>query len=73
MLLMGQLDYDSLLTQQSEISEINNKLSDFAALLESAVGKERLLEGIPCGTSYPTCKFIKDAHVAVATIPEFKS
>ena len=31
------------------------------------------MDGIPCGTSYPTCKFIKDAHVAVATIPEVKS
>jgi len=73
MVLMGQLDYDSLLTQQGEISEINNKLSDFAALLDSAIGKEKLLDDIPCGTSFPTCKFIKDAHVAVATIPEFET
>ena len=72
MVLMGQLDYDSLLTQQSEISEANNKLSEFTALFDSAVSKEKLLDDIPCGTSFPTCKFIKDAHVAVATMPEFK-
>mgnify|MGYP003627845183 CR=1 FL=1 len=72
MVLMGQLDYDSLLTQQNQVSEANNKLSEFTAMLDSAIGKERLLDDIPCGTSFPTCKFIKDAHVAVATIPEFK-
>ena len=32
-----------------------------------------MLDGIPCGTTYPSCKFIKDAHIAVATIPEFKN
>ena len=31
--------------------------------------KEKLLSGIPCGTSYPKCKFIKDAYVSKATIP----
>ena len=73
MVLMGQLDYDSLLTQQSQISEANNRLLDFTGLLNAAVDKEKLLDDIPCGTSFPTCKFIKDAHVAVATIPEFET
>jgi len=71
--LMGQLDYDALLTQQTQIAETSHKLSEFASLLDSAISKERLLDDIPCGTSYPTCKFIKDAHVAVATIPEMKT
>ena len=30
------------------------------------IKKEKLLNGIPCGTSYPACKFIRDANVAVA-------
>jgi DNA repair exonuclease SbcCD ATPase subunit/DNA repair exonuclease SbcCD nuclease subunit len=32
--------------------------------------KGTLLDGIPCGTQYPKCKFIRDAHVAVANLPE---
>jgi len=32
-----------------------------------------ILEGIPCGTKYPTCKFIKDAYVAKANIPANQS
>ena len=71
--LMGQLDYNALLEKQSEIHETNTKLAEFTAMIDAAVSKEKLLEDIPCGTSYPACKFIKDAHIAVATIPEFKS
>ena len=29
--------------------------------------KKKLLNSIPCGNSFPTCRFIKDAHVAVAS------
>ena len=32
--------------------------------------KSRFLDNIPCGVSYPSCKFIKDAHVAIAKLPE---
>jgi DNA repair exonuclease SbcCD ATPase subunit/predicted phosphodiesterase len=30
--------------------------------------KQDLLTEVPCGTQYPTCKFIKDAHTAVELI-----
>jgi len=40
--------------------------------LEIALQKKKLLEDIPCGSSYPTCRFIRDAHVATATIPEME-
>ena len=32
--------------------------------------KSKLLNDIPCGDQYPACRFIKNAHVAVARIPE---
>ena len=41
--------------------------------MEIATEKKKLLEDIPCGSSYPACKFIRDAHVASATIPEVES
>ena len=30
--------------------------------------KENLLSQVPCGSEFPTCKFIKDAHQAVALV-----
>ena len=30
------------------------------------------MSNIPCGTQYPGCKFIRDAHVAVARKPELE-
>lgn len=33
--------------------------------LEGIDKKKTLLSSIPCGTDYPTCRFIKDAHVSV--------
>ena len=71
--LNSRLDYDALLSQQKEIREVESDLTAFTLTLQAAMSKEKLLDGIPCGTSYPTCKFIRDAHVAVATIPEVKT
>jgi len=71
--LMETLDYDSLNTSLSTIQEIEEELKNFTNRLEIATQKKKLLEDIPCGSSFPTCKFIRDAHVASATIPEVES
>lgn len=71
--LMESLDYDSLSTSLSTIEEIEEELKNFTNRLEIATQKKKLLEDIPCGSSFPTCKFIRDAHVASATIPEVES
>ena len=71
--LMETLDYDSLNTSLSTIEEIEEELKNFTNRLEIATQKKKLLEDIPCGSSFPTCKFIRDAHVASATIPEVES
>ena len=34
--------------------------------IEDIERKSKLLDGIPCGTDYPQCKFIRDANIAVA-------
>ena len=68
--LMSKLDYDSLTSSLGEIQEAESKLKTFTNNLEIATEKQKLLNDIPCGTSYPACKFIRDAHVASATIPE---
>ena len=51
------------------ISELESALSLKQEELNRNQKKCQLLDGIPCGTSFPSCKFIKDAHVATAMLP----
>ena len=71
--LMDKLDYSGLCNSLTTIEESEQKLAGFTNSLEIATEKKKLLEDIPCGSSYPACKFIRDAHVASATIPEVES
>ena len=51
---------EKLNTQEEHL----NKLLDTHV---DIIKKEELLSDIPCGTTFPTCKFIRDAHVAAAS------
>jgi DNA repair exonuclease SbcCD ATPase subunit len=51
--LMGTLDYSSLSDSLVTIEEAEQKLTGFTANLEIATEKKKLLEDIPCGSSYP--------------------
>ena len=69
-------DVKSLFEKQShandlldQIAALENALSTEEEELKRNKNKKKLLSGIPCGTSFPKCKFIKDAYVAKATIP----
>ncbi|MGI9554436.1 MAG: AAA family ATPase, partial [Vampirovibrionia bacterium] len=70
---------DTLYGERENIQNLRNDIVELQTKLKKE-GEERtrnkkrvkLLEGVPCGTSYPTCKFIKDALVAEANIPENK-
>ena len=71
--LINHLDYDKLSSSLASIEESEKQVKDHTNRLEIALQKKKLLEDIPCGSSFPTCKFIRDAHVATATIPEMES
>jgi len=71
--LLETLDYDNLTSSLVSIEEAENSLQTHTQLIEVATEKKKLLEDIPCGTTYPACKFIRDAHVATAVIPETES
>lgn len=71
--LLKTLDYDKLTNSLADIDEAEEQLQTHTQTLEVAIEKKKLLEDIPCGTSYPACKFIRDAHVATAVIPEVES
>jgi DNA repair exonuclease SbcCD ATPase subunit/DNA repair exonuclease SbcCD nuclease subunit len=74
---LEEFDEKSLYGKQEKIKEFEESVAD----LERELVKERkelsdnqkrvgLLSGIPCGTSFPKCKFIRDAYVSKASIPE---
>ena len=79
------LDFESQYDQKAlfEKQETANELLEELTLLEKSLAeqegelernsqKTNLLNGIPCGSSYPTCKFIKDAYIAKAKLPKTK-
>ena len=60
------LDIDELRAKKEQIDALSTAYTEVEARLESIDKKAKLLEGIPCGDGYPTCKFIRDANIAVA-------
>jgi len=52
--------------KKEDLTEHENQVDKLTTDHEDIIKKEKLLNDIPCGTSFPTCKFIRDAHVAVA-------
>jgi len=62
------------LDQQKEIEtnlqEIQHALEKEKTLLKNQKKCASTLEVVPCGDSFPTCKFIRDSHVAKSKIPE---
>ena len=73
-LFLTEFELDKFEKLQSQITEnktkLNTKEEDLNKLLDThsdIMKKEELLSDIPCGTDFPTCKFIRDAHVAVST------
>ena len=73
---LGKINIDTLTEQQVVIDDLalrknseENTLVELIQQIEDIERKSKLLDGIPCGTEYPQCKFIRDANVAVANLP----
>ena len=65
---ISSIDQEELSKKDKELAVIDEELQKlnklFASLdtdLRNVTHKMKLLDGIPCGDKYPTCKFIKDA------------
>ena len=72
----SKTNIDLLYKQQKATDELRMKkateegnLSELIQQIEDIERKSHLLDGIPCGSDYPQCKFIRDANVAVANLP----
>ncbi len=65
--------YNKRIESSAKLDDLLREIS--RSITDTTRGKERderqasILQGIPCGTTYPTCKFIKDAYVAKARLP----
>ena len=74
--IMQDLDIDNLLSlqqtcdqHQKEKEQYIIKMREQTQRLESLQGKAKLLEDIPCGNSFPDCKFICDANKSSKLVP----
>ena len=64
------INHKKLTEDQVQIGELNLKLKEIQGKIVNINRKEKLLSGIPCGDTFPKCKFIRDANVAVATLEQ---
>ena len=63
---LDTMDIEELKEKKEKIESLNSTVLEIESTLQSIEQKAKLLDGIPCGDTYPTCKFIRDANVAVA-------
>ena len=73
------IDIEDLLVQKQEFDEFKQKYDDTlnkARLLDndykSMSKKLDLLDEVPCGDKFPTCQFIRDAHLASVELPSLE-
>ena len=67
--LLEFIDHAALTADKAEIETLDQSIMNLREELEKIGKKEKLLKGIPCGDSYPSCRFIKDAYIDVANKP----
>ena len=63
------IDIDELKRNKELAEKLQEKVIKLQTELEDIDKKHKLLSKIPCGTSFPTCRFIKDAHIVVSGQP----
>jgi DNA repair exonuclease SbcCD ATPase subunit len=73
------IDIEELLSKKSEYDEFKDKYDRTVARArlmdnnhKSLSKKLELLDEVPCGDAFPTCRFIRDAHIAQAELPSLK-
>jgi len=68
-----EIDIEELQTKKALTEGISQNIHNFEKELQDIDKKAVLLDGIPCGDSFPKCKFIRDANVAVANRDSIES
>jgi len=65
----NKTEYTAALTNKEEVETLTGTIKLLQEESEKIDKKIKLLDGIPCGTEHPTCRFIKDAVVDKANKP----
>jgi len=71
--LLELIDHATLTADKAEIDTLDHSIMNLREELEKIGKKETLLNSIPCGDSYPSCRFIKDAYIDVANKPAIEA
>jgi len=69
---LGQKEED-VEAQRINLAKIVQSARDTEKDINNKKSKLALLDEVPCGTEYPTCKFIRDAHRAQKALPNLNS
>ena len=64
--LLEQSDVDGLAEKRKQIALLEADVRALNEELTDANKQEELLSEIPCGDGFPTCRFIREAHIQVA-------
>ena len=62
---LNSIDVEELTKKKKIADKLKTTAKSLKKELEGIGKKKNLLSSIPCGSDYPTCRFIKDAHIAV--------
>ena len=62
---LTMLDVEELTQSREEIVEKKLEIGRLAEEIKRIEQKQKLLDSVPCGDSFPTCRFIRDAIVHV--------
>lgn len=64
--------YGELLKLESSVQNLKHKHENLSSTVKRYNKSLKLLDEVPCGTMFPTCKFIAAAHQEKALVPETK-
>ena len=70
---LENFDIDNLTKKEKQIIILVKQIDILKSRLEDVDRREELLAEVPCGDSYPSCKFIKDAVAAAKTKPSLET
>ena len=70
---LNSINVEELTKKKKIADKLKTTAKSLKKELEGIGKKKNLLSSIPCGSDYPTCRFIKDAHIAVLNSPSIES
>ena len=70
---LKEFDYESWKNKETKIEQLNfqieqnhSQISELERSLKEVSDNKLLLQQVPCGSDFPSCKFIKHAHDSIA-------